>query len=94
MSESIISNLGQSRFLSSSRHKKISVLHNNGDVVFPSEHRFKIYQDKQSDIISYSKLPSMKYEDPFSKKSYKGASIGVGTKHDFTHIYKLNPGVG
>lgn len=67
---------------------------NNGDVVFPSEKRFQIYQDRQTDVISYSKLPSMKYEDPTSKKYYKGASIGIGTKHDFTHLYKQNPGVG
>lgn len=36
----------------------------------------------------------MKYQDPTTKNYYKGASLGVGTKYDFTQFYKHNPGVG
>ncbi len=52
------------------------------------------YQDKQTNIISYSRLPDMKFEEQHSHKYYKGASIGKGTKADFTLYYKQNPGVG
>lgn len=53
-----------------------------------------IYQDKPSDVVSYSKLPSMKFEEQQSKKYYKGASMGKGNKSDFTEYYRHNPGVG
>jgi hypothetical protein len=94
MSLSRLTQMNSSNFLGTARHKKMSVIHNNGDVVFPSEKRFMIYQDKQTNIISYSKLPSMKFEEEHSKKYYKGASIGVGNKADFTIYYRQNPGVG
>lgn len=64
-------------------------MHNNNDIVIPSERRFQLYQDKQSQIISYSRLSSMKFE-----KHYKGASIGNGSKTDFSEQYRSNPGVG
>lgn len=94
MSLTRLSNLGESQFLGTLRTKRVSVIHNNGDVVFPSEKRFMNYVDKQTNIISYSKLPSMKFEEEHSKKYYKGASIGVGNKSDFTAYYRYNPGVG
>lgn len=53
-----------------------------------------LYQDKQTNIISYSKLPSMNFEQAQSRKYYKGASIGRGGKYDFTFFYRDNPGVG
>ena len=53
-------------------------MNTNGDVVFPKEERFMIYQDKQTDIISYSRLGSFKFFDNHAKKFYKGASIGKG----------------
>lgn len=62
MSLSRLTQMGSSQLLGTLRHKKMSVIHNNGDVVFPSEKRFMVYQDKQTNIISYSKLPSMKFE--------------------------------
>lgn len=69
-------------------------MHNNNDIVIPSERRFQLYQDKQSQIISYSRLSSMKFEEQTSKKYYKGASIGNGSKTDFSEQYRSNPGVG
>lgn len=62
MSLTRLSKMGESQFLGTSRTKRMSVIHNNGDVVFPSEKRFMLYQDKQTNVISYSKLPSMKFE--------------------------------
>lgn len=35
--------MGESQFLGTSRTKRMSVIHNNGDVVFPSEKRFMLY---------------------------------------------------
>lgn len=32
--------------------------------------------------------------DSHAKVYYKGASIGVGNKSDFTSLHKSNPGVG
>ena len=80
--------------LGTSRPKKVSVVHQNNDIFMPREKRFQIYQDKQTNIISYSKLSSMKFFDPSSKKYYKGAAIGKGEKTDFTYQYRHNPGVG
>jgi len=70
------------------------IMHNNNDIVMASEKRFQLYQDKQSQIVSYSRLPSMKFEEQQSKKYYRGASIGNGHKTNFTEQYKSNPGVG
>ena len=69
-------------------------MHNNGDVVFPQEKRFQIYQDKQTNIISYSKLSTMQFKSPTTRQYYKGASFGKGEKTDFTLYHKKNPGVG
>ena len=71
----------------------MSVLHSNGDVVFPKEERFQIYQDKQTNVISYSKLKSPQFLDG-SKRWYRGASFGKGSKTDFTVPFRGNPGVG
>ena len=70
------------------------MVHENNDVVFPKEKRFQLYQDKQTNIISYSKLSTMKFFDNNSKQYYRGASFGKGEKTDFTHQYRYNPGVG
>ena len=53
-----------------------------------------MYQDRQTNVISYSKLATLKFYDDQSKKYYKGASIGKGSKTDFTSVYRGNPGVG
>lgn len=52
-----------------------------------------MYQDRQTNIISYSKLKSLEFLDS-SKNYYKGASMGKGEKIDFTVPYRGNPGVG
>lgn len=52
---------GHSQFLGATRRKRMSVVHGNTDIFAPSEKRFMIYQDKQTDIISYSKLADMKF---------------------------------
>lgn len=52
------------------------------------------YQDKQTDVISYSKLSSMKFLNEVSRQYYKGSSFGKGEKTDFARQYKGNPGVG
>ena len=64
-------------FQTSNRKKRMSVLHSNGDVVFPKEERFQIYQDRQTNVISYSKLRSFQFLDS-SKQYYRGASFGKG----------------
>lgn len=53
-----------------------------------------IYQDKQTDVISYSKLPSMQFDGEYTKRKYRGASFGKGQKTDFARPFRYNPGVG
>jgi hypothetical protein len=36
----------------------------------------------------------MDFKDPHAKAYYKGASIGKGSKLDFTNLHRSNPGVG
>ena len=69
----------------------MSVIQRNTDIFSPSEKRFMNYADKQTDIISYSKLPNIDLE---LRKHYRGASIGIGQKTDFTRYFRGNPGVG
>ena len=71
----------------------MSVLHSNGEIVMSSERRFQNYEDRPSNVVSYSKLPSMKFSDGQSKV-YKGASLGYGSKVDFSQQNKDSPGVG
>lgn len=83
-----------SQMLGTSRRKKISILQRNSDIFAPTQKRFTDYNDKQTNIISYSKLPSMQFMDSTTKQYYRGASFGKGQKTDFARVFKGNPGVG
>lgn len=90
--------LGQEQGLSRSRRhfNKPSVVHHNSNIFTPSEQRFLVYQDRQNPIVSYIREEKRDFDfrDKHSQVYYKGASIGKGDKHDFTSLYRGNPGVG
>lgn len=62
----------------------------NRSIVFSKERRFQDYTDKQNPIVSYltSELQST------NGSQYRGASLGFGSKEDFTRSSRYNPGVG
>ena len=66
----------------------------NNDIVFGKEKRFAIYQDRQNDRVTYLGDRSFEFQYPATKKHYRGASMGLGRKTDFTKEVKENPGVG
>lgn len=77
------------------KSERVSVVNHNNKIFMPSEERFKSYVDKQNTNVSYIKERNgMDFLDPHAKAYYKGASIGVGNKSDFTNQYRSNPGVG
>ena len=53
-----------------------------------------IYQDKQNPNVTYLGKRSFEFRNPLTKKYYKGTSMGIGEKTDFTKEVKTNPGVG
>ncbi len=51
-------------------------------------------EDKKSDYISYQSGGTFEFKETSNDRYYKGASIGRGSKVDFIHAIKANPGVG
>lgn len=69
----------------SSLHLEKSVLNSNNRIKFSKEQRFfGNLEDKQSTVVSYQEPPNMDFRQSRVNKYYRGASIGRGSKHDFT----------
>ena len=81
--------------LKSSLNLKNSVLNSNNRIKFAKEERFfSNLEDKKNPYVSYQGPGNLDFKDSRANKYYKGASIGRGSKHDFSHDGKGRPGVG
>lgn len=53
------------------------------------------YRDKPNQNVSYLReRDGLDFKNEHAKIYYKGASIGMGQKFDFSNVFKTNPGVG
>lgn len=81
--------------LKSSVNLKRSVVNTNSNIMFGKEKRFfGNLQDKKNPYVSYQDPGTLQFQEPVSKRYYRGASFGRGEKYDFTSSGRNRPGVG
>ena len=82
-------------FMKNSLLQRRSVVNSNNTVRFTRESRFfDNLEDKKNPNVCYQGVSNMDFKDSKSMKYYRGASIGRGSKYDFTEQGKGRPGVG
>ncbi len=74
---------------------RVSVVNHNNKIFTPTEKRFVDFSDKHDSKVSYLKgKDAFDFKDGHAKVYYRGASIGVGDRSDFTKRQRSNRGVG